>query len=95
MQKEQQKRPYLAPEIISVEFSVERGMNATSVPQEAELGVMQIGYLNDALNPNNLYMGGPMSDLSTGGYFGYGEYSPGHSPAPSGGGYFTGGGGYF
>lgn len=94
MQKEQQKRPYLAPEIISVEFSVERGMNATSVPQEAELGVMQIGYLNSAINPNNLFMGGPMTDLSGGGYFGTGEYSGPHS-VPSGGGYFTGGGGYF
>lgn len=93
MQKKQIKRPYLAPELTVVDFKVERGLQ-TSVPVEAELGAMQIGYLNSTLNPNNLYMGGPMSDLSRGGYFGYGEYS-GPSGAPSGGGYFTGGGGYF
>jgi len=94
MQKIQQKRPYLAPEITVVDFKVEVGQ-AASVPVEAELGVMQIGYLNGERNPYNLYMGDGMNDLTNHGYFGYGEYGSGPLGAPSGGGYFTGGGSYF
>lgn len=84
MQKEQQKRPYLAPEIISVEFSVEKGMNA-SVPQEAELGNMQIGMIDEY--ERYLRMGEGMTQLGVGGtgsgsYFGYGADGSGD------GGYF-------
>lgn len=87
MQKEQQKRPYLAPEITTVEFWVERGMEGSEVEvTPATLGVMQIGVINGM----NLYMGDAMQNGS--GYFSSGSsYSGG-----SGGGYFGyGDGTYF
>lgn len=89
MQKEQRKKPYIAPEIVSVDFSVERGLNA-SVPQEAQLGDMQIGMIDEM--ERYLRMGDGMTQLGVGtgsnSYFGYGEYG-------SGGGFGTGDGGYF
>ena len=96
MQKEQQKRPYLAPEIISVEFSVEKGMVGSSDIEyngngvkafEDEFGMMM--FISSQNNPG-AYMGNQM------GYFGSGSFAApggGSSSAPMGGGY--GGGGYF
>ena len=94
MKNIQIKKPYVAPELTVVDFRVERGMNA-SVPVKAELDLMQIGYIQNEGNQSNLYAGDPMSDLGTGGYFGAGDYGTLSIPAPSYGGYFTGGGGYF
>ena len=67
MKNIQIKKPYVAPELTVVDFRVERGMNA-SVPVEAELDLMQIGYIQNEGNQSNLYAGDPMSDLGTGGY---------------------------
>ena len=101
MQKEQIKRPYFPPEITTVEFRVERGMQAS--PNQVELGVqgtlieemMYFSALQQGHNGSR--MGGQMS---SGNYFGFGDFIPnpdgGDYSGPSGASYFGGGaGGYF
>lgn len=95
MQKEQLKRPYLAPEIVSVAFKVEKGMDGSDSgrvqvkdPTENQgyslLGGMQRGQQGDRTG----------SQFGMGGYFG-GDMGYGY--VESAGGYFGGGseGGYF
>ena len=96
MQKEQLKRPYLAPEIVSVAFKVEIGQGDSNgkgqlqVPDPTEnqgyslLGGMQRGQQGDRTG----------SQFGMGGYFG-GDMGYGY--VESAGGYFGGGseGGYF
>ena len=91
MQKEQLKRPYLAPEIVSVAFKVEIGtgesqqvQDHTENPGYTLLGGMQRGQQGDRTG----------SQFGMGGYFG-GDMGYGY--VESAGGYFGGGseGGYF
>ena len=94
MQNIQLKKPYLAPEIVSVDFKVERGMQGS--PSQVELGVKgqeddQYMYFG-ALQRD--HQGSRMGDqMFSGNYFG--EFTPGEGP--SGAGYFGGyyGGSYF
>lgn len=83
MQKEQQKRPYLAPEIISVEFSVEKGMNASVTP-DVQIHTQQ--ELIDAMMRNQ--------DQRFNGYGINAQQSQWEGSWNSGG-YFSGGGGTY
>ena len=96
MQEKQLKKPYLTPEIVSVDFMVEKGMQATPSPKGETEGVQ----VEDPTKKGYTFFGwqrgqqGSEAGFQTGvdGYLGgEGAYSEGVS-----GGYFAGNvGGYF
>lgn len=84
MQKEQQKRPYLAPEITMVDFKVEVGQAASlevytgNGVQQYEQDLMHMMFLTQQ-NGGNARMGDGMSyfGYEGGSYFGTGSTSNG------------------
>ena len=81
MQQKQLKRPYLAPEITTVEFAVERGLQGSgpTVNPQIELNNLQMGKFQN----NEYFMGSSMDDFS--GYF---VTPPGQSGSGEGSSYF-------